>query len=137
MTDPCPLSASSPPHKGTILIVEDDQVFRHLLAVGLTDAGYDVVSAEPGARAMELLASLRPHVILLDLLMPVMDGLRFLHCMKDASPPPIPTLVLTCLDDQSFAVAALLAGATDILLKPVNLDLLTTKISDLLRDPRP
>lgn len=120
------------PDKRRILVVEDDQVYRELLAFGLTVRGYVVYVAEHGARAMEVIEEAAPHVVLVDLLMPVMDGLRFLDWLRKESGLRVPSLVLTCMDSKSFAVDALVAGATDVLNKPVDLDLLVRKIEAIL-----
>lgn len=118
----------------TILVVEDDAVYRDLLALGLGCEGYDIVTAENGARALNLVQESRPDAILLDLLMPVMDGLSFLRTIKEECSVPIPTLVLTCLEERSYAIEALVAGATDVLTKPVDLDDLLRRIETLLGD---
>lgn len=115
-------------------MVEDDAVYRDLLALGLGCEGYDVVTAENGAHALSIVQESKPDAILLDLLMPVMDGLSFLRTIKEEGSAPIPTLVLTCLEERSYAVEALVAGAADVLTKPVDLDDLLRRIEALLGD---
>lgn len=117
-------------------MVEDDAVYRDLLALGLGCEGYDVVTAENGAHALSIVQESKPDAILLDLLMPVMDGLSFLRTVKEEGGAAIPTLVLTCLEERSYAVEALVAGAADVLTKPVDLDDLLRRIETLLGDSR-
>jgi two-component system response regulator MprA len=111
-----------------VLVVDDDRVYRELLVFGLSAAGYEVYVAEHGARAVEVMAGVEPDVVLLDLLMPFMDGLRFLR-WQEASGSQAPTIVLTCVDEEPRGVEALVAGAKEVLIKPVSLDLLLEKIA--------
>ncbi len=117
--------------KKTVMIVENDEVYRELLVLGLESEGFDTVTAENGAVAVELIGKKAPDLLLVDMLMPVMDGLRFLHWLKDEAKLSIPALVLTCLDGRSSGVDALVAGASDVLIKPVTLETLVDKISSL------
>lgn len=91
-----------------ILIVEDDAGMSAMLAIALEDAQYDVQIAPNGAEALELLAELRPAVILLDVRMPVMDGPAFLQALAerhDYQPPPI--IVMTAYRDISPEIIGL------------------------------
>jgi CheY-like chemotaxis protein len=115
----------------TILIVDDDPIYRQVLAMGLEAAGYKTLAAENGERAIALVNESKPNVILVDMLMPVMDGMQFLRWVKDKAPEPIPTIVLTCLDRRTVAVDALVAGAADVLTKPFSLPLLLKKLSTI------
>ena len=90
-----------------IFVVEDDDVYRELLAFALSSHGHEVFVAENGARAVELIGHAEPDIIVLDMLMPVMDGLTFLHWLRDESKDETPVLVLTCIDDRAFVVDAL------------------------------
>ena len=118
--------------KATIMVVDDDSMFRDLLSFGLEREGYGVVTATNGADAASILEKTRPDVIIVDMMMPVMDGLRFLEWLKDKARLDIPTLLLTCLDDRALFVEALVAGAADVILKPVSLEVLLEKLSSIL-----
>jgi two-component system, chemotaxis family, chemotaxis protein CheY len=64
-----------------VLVVDDEPAIRYAVEDALSDAGYNVATAQHGAQALEEVSRMRPHVILLDLMMPVMDGWTFLrHC---------------------------------------------------------
>ncbi len=78
-----------------ILIVDDSYFNREALAVILRREGYEVLLASNGTEALAILGALRPHLILLDLLMPVMDGWHFLQQVKAKNFPPVPIVLTT------------------------------------------
>lgn len=133
MIDPDLDDATAPDEASprTALIVEDDAVYRELLVMALESEGYRAIGAEDGAKALELIKSSTPDVIILDLLMPVMDGLSFLRALKEAGGAPIPTLVHTALEARSCVVDALVAGAGDVLAKPAPLEEILKRIEGL------
>lgn len=106
----------------SVLVVEDEQDTRDLLALVVSKAGYSVRTAENGQEALDLLQTIRPSLILLDVQMPVMDGAEFREAIRrDRCLLSIPTVVLT-----GAAVEPMLDIAVDeALRKPV-------KSSDLL-----
>lgn len=117
--------------KRKVLVVDDDTIYRQVLSRCLEAGGYDALEAENGERALDILSETQPDAILLDMLMPVMDGMQLLRWLKEKSPKPIPTIVLTCLDHGSVAGEAFLAGAADVLTKPFSLPALLKKLSTL------
>ena len=126
-----PALAPDPPPK-RVLIVDDDPVWREVLAIGLADAGYHVLAAENGAKAIPIITSEKPDVILLDLLIPVMDGMQLLAWMKEKARSPAPVVVLTCMDSRSVVVEALVAGAADVITKPFRFETLLGKLTTLV-----
>ncbi len=116
-----------------ILIVEDDPLTRMTLADGLTAAGLDVALAEDGVAGLTAARRLRPDLILLDLMIPKLDGLRVAHLLHfDRTYRHIPIVILTARageDDRALAEAH---GAAAYLVKPVDLDRLVATIRDLL-----
>lgn len=114
------------------MVVDDDPMFRDLLTYGLEQNGYRVVTAVNGADAASILEKNRPDIILLDMMMPVMDGIRFLEWLGEKAKLEIPTVLLTCIDDRALVVKALVAGAADVVLKPVGLDVLLEKLGSIL-----
>lgn len=106
--------------KTKILIVDDDSGIRDTLADCLECEGYDVAGARNGAEGLEHLAARRPDLILLDLLMPVMNGHQFLARLRaDAATRDIPVLLMT---GASGRTAQPLPPADAVLPKPFELD---------------
>jgi class 3 adenylate cyclase len=129
---------SSPsPAAGTILIADDNRVNRLLLARGLEHEGHTVVFAEHGAEALELLRNGRFDLILLDVLMPELDGYGVLaELADDPHLRDIPVIVTSALDELDSVVRCLEMGAEDYLTKPVNPVLLSARINSSLEKKR-
>lgn len=124
------------PRRSGVLVVEDDPVYRELLQMALGFEGFRVRLAENGARAIEELESGASEVvdaIVLDLLMPVMDGLRFLRWLRDDAKSDLPVLVVTSVDSRALSVETRVAGATEVLVKPVALEKLLARLEVLCR----
>lgn len=124
----------------SVLVVEDDAIYRELLVTALRSVGYQVRSAENGVNGLSRIREARPDVILLDMLMPAMDGLAFLRELNETLKLRLPTIVLTCMDSRSVVVDALVAGAREVLTKPVCLDVLLQKVGRACRagaEPEP
>jgi formate hydrogenlyase transcriptional activator len=105
--------------KPTILMVDDNPINLAELSDLLEEAGFDVLSSETGAHALELAVTQQPNLILLDVLMPDMDG--FVTCQKLKETPAtrdIPVLFMTALADTSDKVKGLQLGAVDYITKP-------------------
>ena len=104
-----------------ILIVDDEQKNRDLLSVMLEPEGYDIVAVISGAEALESVSQQRPDLVLLDVMMPGMDGYQVATTIKaDAASAGIPIILLTALDDRNSKAHGLRAGAVAVLTKPVN-----------------
>jgi two-component system, OmpR family, response regulator MprA len=119
-----------------VLVVDDDRAVRDALRRALTLAGYDVQTADTGARALELVAQAPPEAVLLDAAMPDIDGLEVCRrvCLLGDR---VPVLMLTARESVSDRVAGLDAGADDCVVKPFNLDELQARIRALLRRSSP
>ena len=102
-----------------ILVVEDDRDIRDLLVDTLLDMGFDVVAAEDGGDGFDKAITQRPDIILLDLMMPVMDGLQMLKKLK-AGPgtQSIPVIMVSAKGQGEDVTKALTEGALGYLLKP-------------------
>ena len=128
-------ATKQPKSKGQlVLVVDDDPAIRNLLTEVLRDSGYQVEEAPNGARAFAAIANHRPDLILLDLMMPVMNGWEF--CQRLRSRPAgrrLPVIVISA--NQRIQRDATEAGATDFLPKPFGLDELLDKVSLYLRKP--
>ena len=102
-----------------ILIIEDDAILRKVLALGLKTAGYELLTAANGEEAIPLVQQEKPDIIMADLHMPVMDGLRFLRWIRGEAAITIPVVVFTGSIKEDILREAKEAGATVILRKPV------------------
>src|SRR5689334_2408613 len=104
---------------GVILVVDDGSLSRVVLASQLELAGYTVVAAAHGRQALDLLHAQPFDVVLLDLLMPEIDGFQVLERMRaDDALRHLPVIVIAALDEMGAVVRSIQMGATDHLTKP-------------------
>jgi two-component system response regulator MprA len=115
-----------------LLLVEDDEAVREALAVVLTLDGFEVSTAADGREGIRTLASARPDAIVLDVLMPGLDGLEMCRRIR-ATGDRTPVLMLTARAEVSDRVAGLEAGADDYLVKPFAREELIARVRALLR----
>lgn len=115
-----------------ILIADDDPLLRSLLVHRLSADGHEVVVAEDGAQALAAIADLKPDLIVLDALMPVMDGFEVLRRLKAGQATVAPIIMLTALKREQDIVGALQLGAADYLVKPFIPDELSQRVRRLL-----
>lgn len=117
-----------------ILIVEDEEDTRFILNRLLTKNGYEVKTAENGSKALEVLASYKPKVILADWTMPVMDGLQLCNLVKRKEDfKTVYFIVLTARASLKDRVAGLDVGADDFLVKPIENQELLARIRSGIR----
>jgi signal transduction histidine kinase len=115
--------------KGRILVVDDEMLNQTLLSTNLQESGYVVETAEDGQQALQLLRTREFDAVLLDLIMPRMDGYQVLAEMRgDALLRRIPVIIISFMDDMESIVRCLEMGATDYLAKPFNPVLLHARI---------
>lgn len=115
-----------------ILVVDDEQAVRDSLRRSLSFNGYNVVLAEDGIQALEMIDKEQPALVILDVMMPRMDGLEVCrHLRSEGDDRPI--LILTARDNVSDRVGGLDAGADDYLAKPFALEELLARVRSLVR----
>ena len=102
--------------KKRILVADDDEDVRVIVAKILRGTGFEVETAQDGREALEKLAAQRADLLILDLMMPEMDGWEVLEEIRDREPPPV--IVLTARDDYESFARAVRAGAAAHLVKP-------------------
>jgi two-component system response regulator MprA len=119
-----------------ILIIEDDQAILKLLQRGLAYEGYTVDTATEGRTGLILARDHTPDLVILDWMLPGMDGLEVCHRLRTAS-GSVPILMLTAKDAVQDRVQGLDAGADDYMVKPFNLDELLARVRALLRRTQP
>jgi two-component system response regulator MprA len=119
-----------------ILVVDDDRAVRESLRRSLSFNGYSVDLAEDGVEAIEAINNERPDAVVLDVMMPRMDGLEVCRQLRSTG-DDLPILVLTARDSVSERVGGLDAGADDYLPKPFALEELLARLRALLRRTGP
>ena len=123
--------------RACVLVVDDNELNRDLLAHRLARVGHGVVMAENGRVALEQLATHCIDIILLDLMMPELDGFELLTILKgDRQQQHIPVIVISAADDTESIVKSIELGAEDYLPKPFNLPLLNARINASLARKR-
>jgi DNA-binding response OmpR family regulator len=123
--------------RGRILVVDDDPVLRTMLVVSLAEAGHDVLQAEDGARALDLMLldkskNCLPDVLVTDIHMPRLDGIGLLERLA-AENIRIPSLVMTAIGDKDTVVRLLRLGAEEFVDKPFDIADVCRRIESLLR----
>lgn len=120
-----------------VLIVDDDRFMRLQLRKAMEQGGYIVSEAENGEQALALYTKIKPDVVLLDALMPVMNGFnccKQLRCLPNSSRTPI--LMITALEDRESVDLAFEVGATDYVTKPIHWAVLRQRVRHLLQASR-
>ena len=117
---------------GRVLVADDDKAVRESLVRALSLEGYTVTSASDGAKALEMIQVDKPDVVVLDVMMPVIDGVTVCRVVRSEK-NRTPILMLTARTETSDRVIGLDAGADDYLPKPFALDELLARLRALLR----
>ena len=132
-----PAAAPSLPLRGIVLIVDDEPANRELLRDPLEVHGYEIAEAENGEQALQKVAERPPDVILLDVMMPRMDGFEVCRRLKkDPLTAHIPILMVTALSERMERMMGIAAGASDFLTKPVDLQELSLRVGHAARSKR-
>ncbi|GAA4414746.1 response regulator transcription factor [Georgenia halophila] len=119
-----------------LLVVDDEPSILELLSASLKFAGFDVVTAEDGNAALRAAAEERPDLVVLDVMLPDMDGFTVLRRIR-AHGEEIPVLFLTAKDDMSDKVQGLTVGGDDYVTKPFSLEEVVARIRAVLRRTQP
>ncbi|MBN1818795.1 MAG: response regulator [Sedimentisphaerales bacterium] len=120
----------------TILVVEDEEDVLELLRYNLDKNGFTVVTAMTGEDAIVKARSVKPNLILLDLMLPNVDGLEVCKTLKkDPSTEPIPIIMVTAKGDEADIVTGLEIGADDYITKPFSPRILIARVKAVLRRP--
>lgn len=114
-----------------ILVIDDDIAITELMSMLLKTHGFDVVTTNSGAEGVKLAEEKKPHAILLDLMMPDMDGWQVCKSIRAFSNAPI--LVLSAVNDPRMVATVLDSGADDFLVKPVPSGVLVAHIRKMVR----
>jgi len=118
----------------TILIVDDNPIGRQALEALLDERGFKLVFAENGVQALEVAGEILPDVILLDVMMPGMDGYEVCRRLRETKRlAEVPVLMVTALDDQESKIKGIEAGADDFISKPFNWAELRARVRTITR----
>jgi len=132
MTDTTSQFVDVPPR---VLIVDDEPTIVNFLRTGLRYEGFEIAEAHDGGEALEIAARFHPDVVILDLMMPGMDGYQL--CRRLRGNPQMGILMLTAKDEVQDRIHGLDLGADDYLVKPFDFDELLSRIRALLRRLKP
>ncbi len=115
-----------------VLIVEDDRGISRFLEIEMTKRGHEVKKAETGLQALEIFEQFRPDVVLLDVMLPEMDGIEVAKEMRGKN-PGVGIIMITALGETKDKVTGLNAGADDYVVKPFDTEELVARMDALLR----
>jgi adenylate cyclase len=117
-----PLSGARPRSTGFVLVVDDEEHNRTLLRDPLEARGYEIAEAENGLQALQIIAERQPDAVLLDLMMPKLDGFEVCRRLrKFAKTAHIPVLMISALSERKERLMGIEAGASDFLNKPIDI----------------
>lgn len=126
------MNAQQQDSPATVLVVEDDRSIATVLRRGLTFEGYRVELADTGTQALEIARGAMPDIVILDIMIPGVDGLEVCRRIRAAG-EDVPILMLTARDEVVDRVAGLDAGADDYMVKPFAFEELLARVRALLR----
>jgi len=119
--------------KAKVLIVDDEPLNVDYLEQALEDSNYQIITATNGQEALDKIHSEQPDLVLLDLMMPILDGFAVLSQVKaDPMLRDIPVIIISSEHDSKSVVQGIKQGAEDYLTKPVKADLLVKKVKEYL-----
>jgi DNA-binding response OmpR family regulator len=118
----------------TVLVIDDEPNVRDMLEIGLAQYGFDVVSAQDGVAGLGAVQAQAPDVVLLDVMMPKVDGVSLIPLLRRVTEAPI--VMLSALSDAQDKIAGLTAGADDYVAKPFDLGEIAARLRAQLRRPQ-
>lgn len=128
---PVPAKARLMARGQMLLVVDDNRLLREQFAAALRAAGYEVLTAGDGQEAVCIAESRRPDAVLMDIVMPVMDGIAALRALRTRY-PDLSVVMITAEEDSAIEQEAVQAGATEVLYKPIPLGDLVARVRELL-----
>jgi two-component system response regulator ResD len=120
-----------------VLVIDDEPTIAEVVSRYLERAGYETATAGDGVEALRLAVERRPDLVVLDLMLPGMDGLEVLHSLRSSGDPRIPVILLTAKGEEVDRVVGLRRGADDYIVKPFSPAELVERVDAVLRRARP
>lgn len=114
-----------------ILVVDDEKLYRHLLTINLETEGYEVITATNGEEGLDLVSKKHPDLVILDVMMPKLDGFSTLERIRQFS--EVPVIMLTGKNEEHDRVKGLNSGADDYVAKPFSATELIARVRSVLR----
>ncbi|MFN4244343.1 MAG: response regulator [Tepidisphaerales bacterium] len=122
------------PKRKTVLVVDDEKDLVDLVSYNLQRSGYGVITASSGTEALELARQQKPDLVLLDLMLPGLDGTEVARRLKaDPATSAIPIVMLTAKGEETDVVVGLTLGADDYVTKPFSMKILLARLNNVLR----
>ncbi len=122
----------------TILVVDDVKIIRRLVKVNLELKGYKVIEAENGEEALRKIEEKKPDLVLLDVIMPFLDGFQVLKKLRqDAKTKDVPVIMLTSCTEEADQIKSWEIGISDYITKPFNPNALVTVVNRVLNESSP
>ena len=121
----------------TVLVVDDEPTIAEVVSRYLERAGYSATTAADGLEAVRLAGERRPDLVVLDVMLPGLDGLQVLRRLREGEEGPTPVILLTARGEQEDKLAGLRSGADDYVVKPFSPSELVARVDAVLRRVRP
>ena len=119
--------------KAKIVVADDDLDLCELLEMKLRSSEYDVYTAMDGAQALEMVRSVRPNIVILDIMMPLMSGMEVLRQLKaDTETADIPIILMTAKRQETDVKSGFALGVVDYIVKPFNLKDLVVQVAAVI-----
>jgi DNA-binding response OmpR family regulator len=122
---------------GTVLVVDDEPTIVEVVSRYLERAGYETLGAADGPEALRLVEEGDPALIVLDLMLPGIDGLEVMRRLHERPGPPVPVILLTARGEESDRLVGLRRGADDYVVKPFSPAELVARVDAVLRRVSP
>jgi len=124
-----------PTQKAKIVVADDDLDLCELLEMKLRQSDYDVYTAMDGVQALEMIRSVRPNIVILDIMMPLMSGMEVLRQLKaEIETADIPIILMTAKRQESDVSSGFALGVVDYIVKPFNLKDLVIQVKGVIAE---
>lgn len=120
-------------HTRRILLVDNDEMMLDVMKISLKGCGYTLLAARDGQEAMQAVQEQAPDLVILELMLPVMDGVRFLRWLRNEQHAALPVMVLTALNRPGIYDEVTSLGVAELVYKPIGRKELLRRVNKLVR----